>query len=77
MNERETLFEQRQAPITAAARKRIVVLDSDSGVRWSLEKGLGRSGYQVTASGSLSEVLRWLHQDHVDCVILEILPEAA
>jgi DNA-binding NtrC family response regulator len=56
--------------------KRIVVLDTDRGVRWAIEKGLQRSGYEVLTAASVAEGLRFANEDSIDAVLLEILPEA-
>ena len=56
--------------------KRIVVLDTDRGVRWALEKGLQRSGYEVLPAASVAEGLAYANEQTVDAVLLEILPEA-
>ncbi len=54
----------------------ILVLETDAGVRWSIEKGLSRSGYSVQCISSLSEALDRLHTDPPDVVVMELLPEA-
>lgn len=54
----------------------IVVIDTDSGVRWSLEKGLGRSGYRVTVAANLEQVATVFANGGVDVAIMELLPEA-
>ncbi len=54
----------------------VVVIDTDSGVRWSLEKGLGRSGYQVTVASNLEQVAPIFANGGVDIAIMELLPEA-
>ena len=54
----------------------IVVLETDPGVRWALEKGLKRSGYDVRAVGTSEEAMRFLYTEPVRAVIMEILPEA-
>lgn len=55
---------------------RVVVLDTDAGVRWSLEKGLSRSGYDVRTATTTSEVLRYIHEEDIDAIVMELLPEA-
>jgi DNA-binding NtrC family response regulator len=54
----------------------VVVIDTDSGVRWSLEKGLGRSGYRVTIASNLEQVTSLFAAGGIDVVIVELLPEA-
>lgn len=60
----------------ASAKRRILVLDTDAGVRWSLEKGLTSSGYEVHTASTVSEVLRLVHEENFDAIIMELLPEA-
>ncbi len=54
----------------------VVVIDTDAGVRWSLEKGLARSGYRVTLASSVEQVTQLFARGGADAVIMEILPEA-
>jgi two-component system response regulator AtoC len=54
----------------------VIVLDTDPGVRWALEKGLKRSGYDVRTASTSGEALRILYAEPVRAVIMEILPEA-
>ena len=54
----------------------IVVLDTDPGVRWALEKGLARSGYLVRAVSNAGELLRIAYEEPVDGVVMELLAEA-
>jgi two-component system response regulator AtoC len=61
---------------TATGRRIVVVLDTDPGVRWALEKGLSRSGFEVRAVGSVGEVLSIAADLNVSGVVLELLPEA-
>jgi len=61
---------------TTAASPHVVVVDTDSGVRWSLEKGLGRSGYRVTIAANLEQVAPIFANGGVDILIMELLPEA-
>ncbi len=56
--------------------KRVVVLDTDRGVRWAIEKGLQRSGYEVFTAASVAEALKYANENSIDAVLLEILPEA-
>ncbi len=57
-------------------RPHVVVIDTDSGVRWSLDKALARSGYQVTTASSVEQLVSMFAEGGVDVVIMEILPEA-
>ena len=54
----------------------VVVLDTDPGVRWALEVGLTRSGYSVRTAGHAAEALQAVHEQPVDAVVMELLPEA-
>jgi DNA-binding NtrC family response regulator len=65
-----------QAGEKSAVRRIVVLLDTDPGVRWALEKGLGRSGFDVRAIGSVSEALSITNDLIVAAVIMELLPEA-
>jgi len=56
--------------------ERLVVIDTDPGVRWSLEKGLTRSGYNVVAANTVGQVLKIAHEERVDGIVMELLPEA-
>ncbi len=60
----------------AAVQPRVLIIDTDSGVRWSLEKGLGRSGYQVSTASNLEQVIPMMANGDLDVVIMELLPEA-
>ena len=63
-------------PPQAASPQLIVVLDTDPGVRWALEKGLKRSGYDVRAANTVGEALRVIYEEPVAGVVMELLPEA-
>ncbi|GMW03261.1 MAG: sigma-54-dependent Fis family transcriptional regulator [Candidatus Hydrogenedentota bacterium] len=54
----------------------VVVLDTDPGVRWALQKGLERSGYLVEAATTIADALQRVKDRQAAAVILEILPEA-
>ncbi len=55
---------------------RVLVVDTDPGVRWALERGLSRSGYTVVAASNVSDALRIVVEDTPGIAIMEILPEA-
>ncbi len=65
-----------EAPDRQNGLPHVIVIDTDSGVRWSLEKGLSRSGYRVTSASSVEQVLQLFARGGADAVIMEILPEA-
>lgn len=56
--------------------RRVIVVDTDPGVRWSLKKGLSRSGYVVEEASNLAQALRLLHEKPTDAIVMELLPEA-
>ncbi len=60
----------------SAAKGCVVILDTDPGVRWSLEKSLARAGFRVLVAEGPSQALRLLEENHVDAVLMELLPEA-
>ncbi len=63
-------------PATTDDARRVIVLDTDAGVRWSLERGLQRSGYHVQSETLVGKLLTRLNTEQVDVVVMEILPEA-
>ena len=56
--------------------KLIVILDTDPGIRWAMEKGLASSGYRVRSVATIGEALTAVRAESVAAVVLEILPEA-
>jgi DNA-binding NtrC family response regulator len=56
-------------------QRTIAVLDTDPGVRWALERGLARSGYDVFTLSTAGEALKAAF-DGIDAVVMELLPEA-
>lgn len=59
-----------------AVPKRVLVVDTDPGVRWALDKGLRHSGYSVSSVGSTGEALRVVREEEFDAIVMEIQPEA-
>lgn len=59
-----------------AGPRRVIVLDTDSGVRWALERGLTRSGYEVQAAATAGEALELMYRRPSEAVVFELLPEA-
>lgn len=57
-------------------RMRLLVIDTDPGLCWSLEKGLGLSGYDVVSVNSASQAAKLVETERFVCVLLEIVPEA-
>jgi DNA-binding NtrC family response regulator len=66
------LPEERAAPVS----RRVLVLDTDPGIRWALEKGLKQTGYIINVVSNLGEALRAVREEEIDAVVLEIQPEA-
>jgi DNA-binding NtrC family response regulator len=54
----------------------IVVVDTDPGVRWALEKGLRRSGYDVRTAVSAGELLTAVYEGPASAVVMELVPES-
>lgn len=54
----------------------VLVLESDAGIRWSLERGLSHSGYQVKVASSPSTAIEYVQNNGVSAVLMEIMPEA-
>jgi len=60
----------------ATPPRQLVVLDTDPGVSWALEKGLQRSGYAVQSASTIAQVVQMAEGGQVDGIIMELLPEA-
>ena len=58
-----------------AAAPAVLILDTDPGVRWSLEKGLARSGYKVSTAASMRDAIAILQEKHIDAILVELLPD--
>lgn len=54
----------------------VLVIDTDPGVRWALEKGLQKSGFSVVAVSSVADALSNAADKNPACIIMELLPEA-
>jgi two-component system response regulator AtoC len=65
-----------QAIPEAVSLRRVVIVETDPGVQWSLKKGLERSGYEVEAVATLSAALRVLEAGPAAVVVMELAPEA-
>lgn len=65
-----------EASKPASPSKSVLVMDTDPGVRWALEKGLSSSGYRVTVVNNVGDGLRALQDSPFDAVLMEFLPEA-
>lgn len=53
------------------AKERILVVDDESLVRWSLREGLEKAGYQVSVAESGEEALRILGEESQDLALLD------
>ena len=60
------------------ASARVLVVDDEELIRWSLEKDLAREGYTVATAGTATEALRLHEGDPADVVLLDInLPDGS
>lgn len=59
----------------SAARK-ILIMDTDPGVRWALERGLSHSGYFVCTATTAEQAIRAASEDHFAAILMELMPEA-
>ncbi len=64
------------APDSGRARQKLLVVDTDPGVCWSLEKGLGLSGYEVSTVNNAAHAIQRARTEAFAGVLLEIMPEA-
>lgn len=53
-------------------KSRILVVDDEHLIRWSLEQNLKKQGYDVTVAGSGEDALRILQEETPDLVLLDI-----
>lgn len=58
------------------ASRLVLVIDTDPGVRWALEKGLQKNGYDVIAVSAVADALNAVTERRPSCIIMELLPEA-
>src|SRR5690606_19713011 len=54
----------------------ILVVESDPGIQWSLERGLTHSGYQVHVTACPEEALALARTASIDAVFMEVMPQA-
>ena len=57
-------------------KRLILVVDTDSGVRWSLKKGLTKSGYDVRTAATVEQAVHVAQLEPVSAILLELMPEA-
>ena len=56
--------------------KLILIIDTDKGVQWSLERGLTKSGYRVRTASSVEQAVHVAQLEPVAAIVLELAPEA-
>lgn len=76
MNTTLTMPARSHAPVGTRARQRLLVVDTDPGVCWSLEKGLALSGYDVITVNNAEQAVQHVQAESFSAVLLEIMPEA-
>jgi two-component system response regulator AtoC len=54
------------------AKERILVVDDEHLIRWSLQQDLAREGYEVLVAESGEDALRLIRENHTDVVLLDI-----
>lgn len=53
-------------------RNKILVVDDEHLIRWSLEQNLKKQGYEVTVAGNGEDALRMVREEQPDLVLLDI-----
>ncbi|HEY5673963.1 MAG TPA: sigma-54 dependent transcriptional regulator [Malonomonas sp.] len=53
-------------------KNKILVVDDEHLIRWSLEQNLKKQGYEVTTAGSGEDALRLLQEESPDLVLLDV-----
>ncbi|GFE56448.1 sigma-54 dependent transcriptional regulator [Geobacter sp. AOG1] len=53
-------------------KTKILVVDDEHLIRWSLEQNLKKQGYEVTSAGNGEDALRMVREDQPDLVLLDI-----
>lgn len=54
------------------ARHKLLVVDDEHLIRWSLEQNLSKQGYEVLTAGSGEEALKLIRDESLDLVLLDI-----
>jgi DNA-binding NtrC family response regulator len=54
----------------------VLVVDTDPGTCWAIEKGLTRTGYVVSTASTAEQAIHGVHQDAVAAIFMEIRSEA-
>ncbi len=53
-------------------RNKLLVVDDEHLIRWSLEQNLKKQGYEVVTAGSGEDALRLVREEQPDLVLLDI-----
>jgi two-component system response regulator AtoC len=56
--------------------RNVLVIDTDPGVRWSIEKGLAYSGYTVRTASTVDQAIRIAQEGQFGAILMELMPEA-
>lgn len=56
--------------------RKVLVIDTDAGVRWSLERGLAHSGYLVYLADGGDAAMRMAAENEIDLVLMEFHPQS-
>lgn len=65
-----------EADADTTRTRSVLVIDTDPGVRWAIERGLSRAGFEVTAATNVGDALHFIEENNFEGIIFEILPEA-
>ncbi|MBI2425843.1 MAG: sigma-54-dependent Fis family transcriptional regulator [Candidatus Hydrogenedentes bacterium] len=69
-------LEMGRPPAPPQIGARLLVVDTDAGVRWSLEKGLSLSGHTVFTAATVEQALQITRDENIQAVLMEFMPEA-
>lgn len=53
-------------------KHKILVVDDEHLIRWSLDQNLKKQGYEVTTAGSGEEAMRQVHEESPDLILLDV-----
>ncbi len=54
----------------------ILIVDTDPGVRWSLEKGLANSGFLVKSASTAEQAIALSQEEQASGILFELMPDA-
>ena len=60
----------------ASESKHLLIVDTDPGVRWSLEKGLEHSGFTVHCASTAEQAIELSQVQPISGVLFELMPES-